>query len=371
MFRNFCFRAVGLGLVALLTPFDSSIARAEPEVKDGSLQIVLGGTATVLKQPVRPGTKKIQLVNVLPAAQYLVESELHEATVQIPAPLSAGLDALLSRGSSPCDEQLARLVKGTKDATTERQIAELNATLASELEKAQCKPEDAKAARAAFDAATVRVVPGEFEIQDGEDLVVTITRSAGNGAAAQPFGPFTFATKRRPAGNWLALYGFNYVQNGDELFFAKTNPDTTPQTYTVTALADRRDKDFSPSVYFMWVKEKNYSNRAARLLSWNHGDVFGGLTAGIGFDFDKPTTFLGYGIGWGYNVMITGGVAIHSEKRLNGRYSAGDQTKENLSEGQLTEETYKPRVFVGLAFRFGSNPFKKGTPKLETATSSD
>ncbi|MGH8235589.1 MAG: hypothetical protein ACREXP_01055 [Steroidobacteraceae bacterium] len=77
----------------------------------------------------------------------------------------------------------------------------------------------------------------------------------------------------------------------------------------------------------------------------------------MGFDFDSPTVFLGYGVGWGYNVMLTAGAIMHKEKRLKGQYDANDVVSENLTADQLLDSTYKPRAYVGLAFRFGANPF--------------
>ncbi|WP_348672083.1 hypothetical protein, partial [uncultured Abyssibacter sp.] len=162
----------------------------------------------------------------------------------------------------------------------------------------------------------------EFVLKAGEELVVTVTRRKSDNVSEKTFPAVTYATPAETIGEWITLYGFNYLDSGEAGHFAKPDPGTDPQTYTITPKTNRQDKVFSPSIYFMWIKSRNYEFIPARVLSWNAGDVFGGVTAGLGFDLDSPTVFMGYGLGWGYNVMLTAGGVFHSEQRLDGKYNA-------------------------------------------------
>jgi hypothetical protein len=168
---------------------------------------------------------------------------------------------------------------------------------------------------------------------------------------------WTFTTGKLEA-QWLTYYGFNFARGGDQNYFSKLSAGSTPAAYTITAEADRSGKSFAPSLYVFRLPAKTGLSQGRWLTGWRTEDSMGGLTAGLGFDFDNPTVFLGYGVGWGYNVVLTAGVLYHKEKRLKGQYNPGDVIAENLTTDQLLDSTYKPRAYVGLAFRLDSNPFK-------------
>ena len=335
------FAAAGvLMMCSLLVPVREAGAQTK--------QIVLGENSQVLKQPIKPGAFDLQLVNVLNDTKYTVESETTSVSIVLPEPLPKPAAA-----GDACDTAIVKFQAAVKKATTEEAVAAARSVALGEAPDDACK-------KKINELSVLNVAGGPFEVEAQQDITFTIKRPNQGNLSERDFGSYKFATTRKQPGTWLTLYGVNYIDSGDDEFFAKTGAGT-PVTYTITGKADRSERDFAPSVYFMWVKERNHSG-FARALSWNDEDVFGGITAGIGFDFDNPTAFLGYGVGWGYNVLLTAGVAMHKEKRLNGRYQPGEVITENLSEDQLAEETYKPRAYVGIAFRFGSNPFKKETP---------
>jgi hypothetical protein len=330
------------------------------------INIVLGARLTTTKDVVKPGVLRVRVLNVIPTAHYTIAWEARTLGHAIPDPFSlAPGSGWSAKGLSPeavtaCESAREAFKRETNGAKSEEVIAKLNSELEKRLNDVECPTDVVKADREAFDKATI-ITLGDENLEDNQELTLRFTRSEKGNFEARDLFTITFSTPLKSAGTWLSLYGVNFIRGGDERFFASA--DAAPSTtYTVTSFADRQENDFAPSLYFMWIKPRNYDSRLVRALSWNSRDVFGGLTAGIGFDFDNPTAFLGYGIGWGYNVMLTFGVAMHKEKRLNGRYSPGDVIADNLTEDQLSEETYKPRAYVGLAFRFGSNPFGKKNP---------
>lgn len=320
-------------------------------------QIVLGGNSQVLKQPVKPGAFNLRLVNVMNGTNYIIESHTTavNALSEMPEPLK--LPPLVA-AQSPCEKAISDFTAAVEKAATEEEVAKARDAALKEATDADCK-------KKINDTAVLDVAGEPFEVGVQEDITFSIKRPKQGKLGERDFGNYTFATARKQPGIWTALYGFNYIKSGDEKYYSKAS-EGTPVTYTVTESTDRSERDFVPSIYFMWLKEHNHGGWVDA-LSWNNEDVFGGITTGIGFDFDNPTAFLGYGVGWGYNVLLTVGTAMHKEKRLNGRYHSGDVINENLSEDQLTDETYKSRAYVGIAFRFGENPFKKKA--TSTATS--
>ena len=256
-----------------------------------------------------------------------------------------------------CETEQTNLIAAYTKAGTEAEIRDLNEKLQSALPS--CPEAVATEARSKLLASTTRV-ERPVKVEEYSQLTVRVARVEGQGANAPAkveFGPYTFSTPR-PAGQWLMYYAANYIFDDDEAFFAKANQGTTPQSYTITEKSDAGGGTFAASLYFMWFSPNQGTGLHCLVqCNWDDGR-FMGLTAGLGFDFDNPTVFVGYGFGWGFNAMITGGVAMSKVGRLDGQYRKGDVVLTPLTEDQLREETYEPALYVGLAFRFGANPFK-------------
>lgn len=336
------------------------------------------------------GTYTAKYIDKIPAASYTPSSKLSNHA--IPAALNLPTPAPL-RASCVT---LANAFMGKLDSVTcESEVSGLRAAIASQL-AGGCSDAEIQQVTSDFDKLTTWTDPNPLPaLVDGDVLAVTVKRdsfitgaktlgtscakeslttaadSSGRSAvAARTLGTWTYSVGKLEA-QWLTLYGFNFAAGGNQDYFSKTNSGTNPTTYTITRKAGRGGKAFSPSVYFMRLPGEDGAT-FGRWAGWRQGDYFGGITAGLGFDFDNPTVFLGYGFGWGYNVLATAGVVMHKENRLNGQYNAGDVVSENLTSDQLTQSTYKPQAYIGLAFRFGSNPFKSTNtdtkPKADTTT---
>ena len=321
------------------------------------------------KTVVAPGAYKVRLVNRLVGVPYQVDTSIR--TSRIAQPFDVKVLQLGKAAFPTCEEDVNDLKKKLLALTCERDVAQLRLTYVNDL------PSCNATQRAEFglwlEAATQWEGPPLPTLTEGDTLTASVKRSkvgsesderrCGNKASQQAgllreMGDWVFQAGEEQA-QWLTFYGFNFADSGNEDFFSKANAGSDPATFTITKKADRDDNAFSPSVYFMRLPGGDDD----QWYSWRTDDSFGGITAGLGFDLDNPTVFLGYGWGWGYNIMLTSGVIMHKENRLNGQYHAGDVVAENLTADQLADSTYKPRLYVGVAFRFGSNPF----PAKQTA----
>ncbi len=209
---------------------------------------------------------------------------------------------------------------------------------------AECTDEERAWLSEAIEQHTTRELTLAYTMQLGERLTITIERFASGGNAKKTW---TYEASTGPRGAWRVSYGFTFVPNEDELFFAKQS-DTDPTKFVVTEQRDEEELDFAPSVMFMWQSSKRQGR------SWVPGPI-----AGLGFDLDNPIVFGGYGFTYNENVTLTFGAVLHKQKRLSGRFEPGQELLESLDSDQLEQETFSLNGYVGIAFRFGSNPFSK------------
>jgi hypothetical protein len=280
--------------------------------------------------------------------------------------------------SSPptCSDLLQQFNDALKGAQTESNVVYIGSefTALTTESSSPCKSDadiaTAKAAISVFQQATTAAVDN-LSIANGQRLIVTLTRNANDhGLPTKLIGRYVISTPPSPS-QWLVFYGATFVETNNQQFYSKTNPGTSPPTYTITQESNRNTWKFAPSVNFMWLPSKNFpcdsvGGCVARVAAWRgeESDIFGGLIAGLGFGTGSGTTTganpvvkLGYGVGWGYNVVVSAGVAMHQEQRLAGQYNPGQIVMENLTSDSLAQTVYRPGFYLEVAFRFGSNPF--------------
>jgi hypothetical protein len=329
------------------------------------INIDLSRSASEADQTVAVGTYQVSLTNLIIGKNYTVKTNLSTKSVTIPSPFTVpggetGTPApAIATAVSPCDQATSQAQTTLSAQTSEAQVRDLldkNSTtgIAHQLSTAGCSSAEIAVALQKFvDATTLVLRP--VTIQANQIYTVSITRAGAAGSTGS-FGPYTFDGPTPAAGQWLTFYGFNFVRSGDQKFYSKQN-SSPATTYTITQETNRSSTVFTPSVYFMWIPGED--------TSWYPGlvgpNAFIVPVAGVGFDFSNPVVFLGYGVGWGYNVMVDFGVAAHKEERLLGQYNPGQTITSNLTDAQLTQGVYRPEVFVGVSFRFGSNPFQSSS----------
>jgi hypothetical protein len=352
--------AVAAAIGAALSVFaDPSFAADTSQ----SVTVDMGANVRQQNVLVKPGDVVVILKNLLPrdTTTYTVSVEDNTANVLPPSltPPSASLAA------DACKDAIAMLQSKLSAATTEFDVAKVEADLqalgtgkGSDPCSSSTGKDLAKQATDEFTKGTTKDLD-KHTLESGESLDFTVNRLENKDKkVAAATTRITVGTPVPPS-QWLTFYGFNFINSGDQTFFSKQTGTTPTVSYTITPAASRNPWVFAPSVYFIWLPSKNFDSKFARFFAWRNskGDVFGGTTAGLGFDSSNPIVFAGYGVGWGYNVLATVGVVMHKEKRLNGQYSPNQVVTENLSSDLLLQDTYKSRFYVGLAFRFGSNPF--------------
>lgn len=344
-----------------------------------------------------PGAYRLRLINKIPSAQYDITSNV--TANAIPAPIDLSGSSKKQPTPKPevdvCSSAEQTLDNQLDAAMCETEVAQAVSIAPSFLKAQGCSATAIKDYQDKLTALTVREDTDALPVvADGDALDVTVSRGAffskatsrsttctGESTAAAPAGATGLIVNARSLGGWhfdfgkkqaqwLTYYGFNFAKSRDDSYYSKSNAGSNPASYTITAQANRQSDSFSPSVYLLRIPAEEGFKGFGSLFGWHTSDVMGGVTAGLGFDFSNPTVFLGYGVGWGYNVMITGGVVMRQVTRLKGQYNVGDTITTNLTPDQFVDSTYKPQAFIGLAVRLGSNPFSASSSKSSTTSKS-
>lgn len=143
------------------------------------------------------------------------------------------------------------------------------------------------------------------------------------------------------------MYGFTFVPDRDERFFAKQQEDdATKFVITEENEGDERDFNFIPSLLFSWLPAEARFN-----------DFAVGFNGGLGYNLQRVAAFLGVGITYNENLTLSLGGTMHEQARLLGQYSEGDVVPTNLNRDQLHRETFRPNLYFGISFRLGRDPF--------------
>jgi Pregnancy-associated plasma protein-A len=286
---------------------------------------------------------QVTLENLLPSARYSISIEVLYPDVDplVLEGFTVGGEALAAAGAAPPVEMLkmrsaapvcTRLINGfvsqVGQAVDENEVKEIvvkaraNADVACESSLEQV-----------VEALTHRTLMPETPAPGAErEVVITVVR---DGSPGREWKLILTSSSR---GEWRTSYGFTFVKDRDEQYFTSAIPDQAGK-FRIGREADRERADFIPSIFFTW-----------------HGTGHRwGPAFGLGYDLESPALFVGAGWKYRQNVMLTGGLAIHSRKDLRGRYDKGDVVMENLGDEQLTESTYTPNFYLGATFRFGTN----------------
>ncbi len=333
---------------------------------------------------VAPGNHAIRLQNVVPSARdYMLDvKRTTSATALIqplpdlwgllppPAPAAAPEAGTLPRPPD-CEESLQGWTRDVLEADTEQAVAERHADFIREAEAltgaGTCSATEAASLQQRI-AGNIRLdIKEPLYIAAGEKVVIQVIRVDTSGKKTAVGGKVTYIGEGNSAGQWVVMYGFNFIDDDDHLYYTRErrNEAGAVTDYQVTRKRDSDGAVLAPSVYFMYLPAENTGWLAS--LAWRKGVAFGGMAAGIGLDKSNPNVFLGYGVGWGTNVMVTAGLSYRQVKRLSGRYSEGDIVPQQLA-ADLETTTYKPAFYLGLAFRFGSSPFNTPQSAPELAT---
>jgi hypothetical protein len=295
------------------------------------------------KRTVSAGTDitGIDIINRLPSAVYNTSIEL----------LTVEEDPLSTEFFSFAGQSFARPRGGTDERGGE--LSPETDKCAGATEKLQAARDEETIARTVamegpnFDAvcfdSTRSHENRQYTIGANQMLVITIERLSPSARK------WVRTLSTGTPGKWYTTYGFTFLPNRDKNFFAKqetTTPAGSTEEVTIfriTKEEDRQDLDFRPSILFHYQLPGKALNRS--------------VVAGLGYDLENIALFAGYGYTIHSNITITGGIAIHEQKDLVGRYQVGDELKEAIDSAQLVSKSYSANLYLGVSFRFGSNIF--------------
>jgi len=333
----------------------------------------LSGKATVIESTQAPGKYKLRLDYIVPAARgYELKVGRNLQVVELNSPLDMPAPAPapvappdLLDGKSRAEECRTRLAESFGMDETERQVRNkfdsLKDTAGLLVKNGSCTQDEADTAISSASGKITLVLGEPISIAANEVVKVEVIRFNPDGSRTL-VQEITYKGQGSGKGDWLVLYGFNFVKDEDEKYFTKENTGDGSVDYVITRERNGDGSVLAPSVYFMYLPAKNDGWLSP--ISWRKGNSFGGVSSGLGFDQSNPNVFLGYGIGWGSNVMVTAGLVYRRVQRLSGRYGEGEVVPVVLTN-DLVDETYKPAAYVGVAFRFGANPFSGSKPAAQ------
>jgi hypothetical protein len=327
----------------------AALAECKPRPLD------LAGGDTTLQDSALAGQELcFELLNSLPDAEY--EREIRkEIEVIPPLPLpdskvkTTQEMAAKSVSLFQCNVQDVKdAISALSEAKQEKDIPKHRATL-QRLRQTQTLPNCVRAINSALGTIGPRSVPNVPSLDRGERLTVTVTRKKDDQSNPPRWGEKTwkFVFTTGPRGEWNASYGFAFLPERNEEFFAKEQDDGT---FVVTRQSESSDLDVEPAVFFTWTSAK----RQGKAWTW-------GPTAGLGFDLSEPTVFAGYSWTYNRNITFIAGAGVHQRSRLDGTFEEGQVLEQTLTPDQLEDdEGFGVSGFVGVTLRFGKNPFKGG-----------
>jgi hypothetical protein len=91
------------------------------------------------------------------------------------------------------------------------------------------------------------------------------------------------------------------------------------------------------------------------------------VSGGLGIDFKNPSAFLGLGVIFHQNIVLTVGPVMNEEATLRPQYNEGDKVGAPLTSDQLHESKLHLSAFASLSLRLTGNPFGTATSKPKPA----
>lgn len=270
----------------------------------------------------------------------------------------------LAEECSPALAALRTAFSSVYTASTEREVRDRLLALQSAEDAVLiiggCTPP--VAIRHAIAQGDTRIGLGPYRVGPGQRLVVTVRRIPRAAGGTEATWRHIGATSAR--GRWVTSTGPAVVAElwDEPTYFAEPQPaDSAGRVvYLLREEADRQHLIPSGAVFFTWLPAASAVDPSSVT-----GSGFVGLNTDGRFTLGGGAT-----VAFNQNVLLHGGVALHSVETLLGRYRREDQTgtveaEGNLSFDQLHDPQYRVNPFVSLTFRFGPSP---APPGLQAST---
>ncbi len=270
----------------------------------------------------------------------IAEEEVPALTLPGAQPQTQTPKALAPTQPNECSDFLNSLTDSLKKAANEGAIKTVIATAQA---PSNCDPKTTE------DLTKGSIEPPEpLVLKRGQVATLVVSRSALNGEKDSKTWTFKFTTGQQ--GAWLMHYGFSFLGNRDEAYFAASTTQDGKTQYKITPKARRNNIQYLPTFTFSYIPAYFQSKPYAL-----------GPVAGLGTDLSNVTAFVGGALVIKQNVNVYIGVAGAKQLRLNGKYHSGDTVMDNLSDDQVNEKVYVPTIIFGVGFRFTNNPFSSGS----------
>ena len=346
----------------------ADVAGVVPSLPGNLIELDLAGTdGTTQTRSVAPGTVQVLLRNRLPTARYSVTAITNN--IPISALDTTGLKSTIDK-AAPADSAakppaaclaVDAATTNLRNAQEESKVPDLLRDLGTKLQGLKAADEaKCPTLRVTADSvqrATVLLVRNLPTVAAGQQMELTISRAL-EGSSDRESWRAIFTTGAR--GNWRVGFGYagaRYRGGGrPEKYFARdsTLRQTTPtgtRDSTVYIIAKQRNQDVwsdpIPAFFFSWMP----ASRELRNFSF-------GPTAGLSVDFTQPRLMGGFELTYNQNIMLSAGGIFIPVSRLRGTYSPDQIVLESLTDDQLHQDKYRLHPYVGLAYRFNSNPFR-------------
>ena len=82
-------------------------------------------------------------------------------------------------------------------------------------------------------------------------------------------------------------------------------------------------------------------------------------SGGFGIDLENVTAFVGISKAFAQNFIITGGLAMHKQLRLDGEYKENQIVDQAIPFNDLNSDYYRVNPFISITFHLNNNIFKK------------
>lgn len=199
---------------------------------------------------------------------------------------------------------------------------------------------------------------GPFSVAKNVNLLFTYKREGSSNKE------WNFEWKARQKGHWVTHFGFSFMKKSEERYYSKENKEEVEgqdTSYTITKQRESDGLDYMPSLMFSYYNDDWFDFQSFQLA----------VTAGLNFDDNKISVFLGPSIILADNLLLSFGVNIGKVNELKGKYTKEDFIIDNfIAEAELYEEVYKARLHFTFGYKFGGNSSSEHTTTLSLFKSS-
>lgn len=217
-------------------------------------------------------------------------------------------------------------------------------------------------------------------IKKGAEYILKITKKNSDKA-------WIIRIKSIDKSRWNRTWGMAWIWTGDskslmkeDLHFLKMSDSNTQVTRTGTSSQSQQDttgtspqsqQEDNDTIFEVTAEMNSTSAQAIPTVFYTYvgkpNSFFQpGLTGGLGLKFDSfPPTFFAASATFKDNLALHLGVAIHTVRKLKGRYKKERFLKLNIPEDDLHRNVPAINYFASVSFRFDANPFAKTSEKNE------